>query len=44
MPIGVQLASARDDEATLLDLALDLEEASPWPQLAPRDGWRRARE
>lgn len=39
LPIGVQLAGHLHDEATLLGLALALEEALPWPQVAPnRDG------
>ena len=34
LPLGVQLASAMGAERTLLELALELEEASPWPTLA----------
>ena len=35
LPIGVQLAGHFHDEATLLGLALALEEAMPWPKVAP---------
>ena len=34
MPLGVQLAAPMGDERTLLELALELEQASPWPTLA----------
>ena len=34
LPIGVQLAAPMGDERTLLELALELEAASPWPTLA----------
>lgn len=34
LPIGVQFASAMGDERTLLQLALELEEASPWGAIA----------
>jgi amidase len=33
LPIGIQLASEMGAERTLLELALELEEASPWPTL-----------
>ena len=33
MPIGVQLASALGDERILLELAYELEQANPWPQI-----------
>ncbi|MBX7192281.1 MAG: amidase [Sandaracinaceae bacterium] len=35
LPIGVQLAGRLHDEATLLGLGLALEEAMPWPRIAP---------
>ncbi|MBN8609880.1 MAG: amidase [Deltaproteobacteria bacterium] len=35
LPIGVQLIGHMHDEATLLGLALALEEAMPWPRVAP---------
>lgn len=34
LPIGIQLASKMGTERTLLELGLELEEASPWPTLA----------
>lgn len=33
MPLGVQLASPFGDERTLLELALEIEAAAPWPML-----------
>ena len=36
LPIGVQFAAARGHDALLLELALVLEEAHPWPRRAPR--------
>lgn len=33
LPIGIQLAGPMGAERTLLELALELEEASPWPRL-----------
>ncbi len=36
LPIAVQLVGHMHDEATLLGLALALEEAMPWPRVAPR--------
>ncbi len=35
LPIGVQFAARWGDEATLLQLARQFEQAHPWPQLAP---------
>ena len=35
LPLGVQLASPMGTEQTLLELALELEDAAPWPTLAP---------
>jgi amidase len=35
LPIGVQFAGPFGGDATLLSLALELEEAAPWPRLAP---------
>jgi amidase len=40
LPIGVQLAAARGADRTLLELALSIEEAQPWPRTAPREAWR----
>jgi amidase len=36
MPIGVQLVARPGGEKTLLELAARLEQARPWPRLAPR--------
>jgi amidase len=36
LPIGVQLAAAHGEDRTLLELASSLEEATPWPKLAPQ--------
>jgi len=33
MPLGVQLASPLGDERTLLELALEVEAAAPWPRI-----------
>jgi len=41
LPIGVQLAAAVGDERTLLELAYELEEAQPWPHIAPLKQARR---
>lgn len=35
LPIGVQLGANRGQERVLLELALQLEEALPWPKIAP---------
>lgn len=35
LPIGVQLAALPGEERLLLELAFELEELRPWPQLAP---------
>lgn len=35
LPIGVQLASVPGRDRTLLELSLALEEARPWPRIAP---------
>ncbi|SLM28421.1 hypothetical protein MTBBW1_1330007 [Desulfamplus magnetovallimortis] len=38
LPVGVQFVAPFGDEATLFQLATQLEQASPWQQ---NDGWRR---
>lgn len=35
LPVGVQLVGRTDDEATLLSLSAQLEQARPWPLVAP---------
>ena len=35
LPLGVQFASPMGTERTLLELAVELEEAAPWPTLVP---------
>lgn len=35
LPIGVMLSALPGDERTLIELAYELEEIAPWPQLAP---------
>jgi Asp-tRNA(Asn)/Glu-tRNA(Gln) amidotransferase A subunit family amidase len=35
MPVGLQAHTYRFDEKVLLDLALALERARPWPLVAP---------
>jgi len=35
LPVGVQLVGRTDDEATLLSLSAQLEQARPWPMVAP---------
>lgn len=35
LPVGVQLVGRTDDETTLLSLSAQLEQARPWPVLAP---------
>jgi amidase len=39
LPMGVQFAAAHGRDALLLELGLSIEEARPWPRLAPRSGW-----
>lgn len=36
LPMGAQLAGRMNDEATLLELARDLEQAQPWAEMAPK--------
>lgn len=36
LPLGVQFAARYGEERTLLELALELEAAHPWPRTAPR--------
>ncbi len=40
LPLGVQLGSAMGTERTLLELAIELEAAAPWPTLATAGAWR----
>lgn len=40
LPIGMQFAGRWGDEATLLAIAAQLEQAAPWPQIAPLSGRR----
>ena len=35
LPIGLQAYARRNDDALLLDLALAMEKAQPWPLVAP---------
>lgn len=35
LPLGVQFAAGYGEERTLLELALEIEAAHPWPQVAP---------
>jgi amidase len=35
LPVAVQLVGGTDDEATLFSLSAQLEEARPWPIVAP---------
>lgn len=35
LPIGIQFAAGQGRESTLLELALELEEAMPWPRCVP---------
>ena len=37
LPVGIQLVGRTDDEATLLSLSAQLEEARPWPLVASAD-------
>jgi amidase len=39
LPIGAQLAAPVGHERRLLELAYELEEASPWPLVAPQASW-----
>jgi amidase len=40
LPIGVHFAAAAGDDRTLLQLALALEAAKPWPRVAPATAWQ----
>jgi amidase len=42
LPIGVQFGAAHGKDRLLLELALSLEAAAPWDQVAPRARWARA--
>lgn len=39
LPIGVQFAAAHGSDRALLELALSIEAAQPWPGVAPREAW-----
>lgn len=39
LPIGVHFGGKMGDDRTLLELALQLEEATPWPLVAPKQKW-----
>ncbi len=43
LPIGVHLAAGVGQDALLLSLGLQLEAARPWPRMAPRSAWERAK-
>jgi amidase len=43
LPIGVQLGAKRGGDRLLLELAATLEEAQPWPKVAPSERWKTAR-
>ena len=43
LPVGMQIATRHHDDALVLDLGLALERERPWPLVAPKERWAKAR-